>query len=470
MVRISYLNLIFCLVLCALELQAGQYADQVYPAVRKKHPDIITATNNYMIAIEEKKIARADLLPAVNLETEATYYQYKTDGQRTKFNSEIGTYLTFEQPLYDIQRWYSLARGKKNEQISKMQQNLQELQFRMTFAEGLLRVSQGKTRYFFSRQNLEYFKTYVEKEKKREEADFLIANPGQPFNWRKSLTLLTLDQDLRAFERHVDVLRNAYMAEKVAFEVSILQGELKNFILVDPFVRRPKIVMTEKEAENYVRLYNPSVMIARQGVELSDINLREAKKLRWPTASLFARTGISSHGYNTGSDRIRDDMVGVQFTIPLFEGGAIRSKQKAAELEKENSKQRVIALQMQVAQEAIQLHQRLDLASKNIDSLIESFEASKEMVNTFLAEPNALRPDQNFVEPATNADRKSIMDTHFTISRDLALEQHTYLLSLLRLYFLLGNLDMKQLGAVEDRFFVACEDYERFIQLANKPN
>lgn len=453
------------------QLRAGHYAKDVFPVVRKKHPDVIVSSNNYMISIEEKKIARAALGPQIELSGEATYSQSKVENLETKFDTNLGAYLTFEQPIYDAQRLYGYARGKKNELISRMQNALSDQTFIMVFAEGLLRISGAKSRYFFARQNLEYFKSYFEKEKKREEAAFLATHPGQDFKWIKSLTLLTIDQEVRAFERNVDVLHNAYMSERIAFETTILQDELKTFIMVNPFLRRPNLVMTEKAAVNYVAMYNPSVQIANQGVQLADINVKEAKRLRWPRLSLFARTGISTHGNDEGESRIRDDMIGIGFSIPLG-GQGIRNKQRIAGFEKVNSEQNVIKVQMDVVKEARQLHNRIAVAKKNIDSLIESFEASKKMIQIFLADDRdaaAFAAEDQLVAPATNADRKRIMDTHFATTRDLAIEQHTYLTSLLRLYYLLGNLDMKQLGEVEDRFFVKCEDYEKFIALANKP-
>lgn len=443
---------------------AGLYSDQI-PEIKKTFPDVIVAANNYMIAIEQKKIAVAAWTPRLEIQGNASYSQSEVQGNPDHFFSMLGGYLTFSQPIFDIERWYAVSKSKKSMYVSELQKKSMDQQFLMIFADGLLRVSEAKSRYYFSKQNFDYFLQYFEKEKAREKKEFEAANPGREFNWKKSLLLLTLDQEVRSGKRRVDSLLADFVSEKTAFEVNFLGREMKELELVNPFVKRKALSEIESSVAIGAAHSNLGIKIAEAGVELTDIALQEARKLRWPQASLFARTGINASRSAGTSDTVREDMVGVQITIPVWDL-SIKPKQEAARLGSENARQGILNVKAEVELKARQLYQRIDLAVKNIESLIDDFEASKAMIDIFLDDSDSLTPEEQLVEPASNADRRLIMSTHFSISSDLAQEQHVYLQSLLQLEFLRGRLSIESFSDIEDRYFKSCKDYENFVKLA----
>ena len=121
----------------------------------------------------------------------------------------------------------------------------------------------------------------------------------------------------------------------------------------------------EKSWINKAIANSAAVQSRRLQVEKSEADRATAESEHWPQLSLNVgyqdnRNKIAQHGGNPNSNRNRGAYVGVQFTIPIYSGGEIRSKEKQsaailaqrqAELEAETGQ-----IRLQVRQTLATLH------------------------------------------------------------------------------------------------------------------
>lgn len=141
---------------------------------------------------------------------------------------------------------------------------------------------------------------------------------------------------------------------------------------------RPLPDLAEREDEkswiNKAIANSAAVQSRRLQVEKSEADRATAESEHWPQLSLNVgyqdnRNNIAQHGGNPAHNRNRGAYVGVQFTIPIYSGGEIRSKEKQsaailaqrqAELEAETGQ-----LRLQVRQTLATLHgERAQIAAQ----------------------------------------------------------------------------------------------------------
>ena len=104
-----------------------------------------------------------------------------------------------------------------------------------------------------------------------------------------------------------------------------------------------------------------AVQTRRLQVEKSEADRATAQSEHWPQLSLNVgyqdnRNKIAQHGGNPNSNRNRGAYVGVQFTIPIYSGGEIRSKEKQSQ---EILAQRQAELEAETEQIRLQVRQTL---------------------------------------------------------------------------------------------------------------
>jgi outer membrane protein len=160
-----------------------------------------------------------------------------------------------------------------------------------------------------------------------------------------------------------------------------------------------------------------------------------------PTVDLVANYNKNTTtGGMFGATDTRTTTVGVQLNLPLFQGGAIQSKWREAEANREKAKQdlentrRNVELQTRQAYlgvvSGIAQVQALQQALKSSESLLEASKLGRE------------------VGVRTSLDVLNAQQQLFSTRRDLYQAQYNYLVSQLRLKAAAGNLNEADLSRV----------------------
>lgn len=382
---------------------------------------------------EKKSQGRSLLMPNVNLTANTTFNdtssQYAGKSVDNQYNSN-GYGISLVQPLFRQQTWLSYSE-------SEMQVAISEAQYKQAENDLILRVAQS------------YF-------------DVLIAQDGVQLTVaQKQAISEQLEQAKRNFEVGTSTITDTYEAQarydlinsqeitaqsNLEVKRRTLQqitnsapGELRQ--LGKEFkLEAPQPADVEKWVAD-AQQNNVQIAVAEAVAELADKEVSRNFGGHLPTLDLVANYGKSSTvAVGIGAVESTSKSVGVQFNMPLFQGGATQSKYREAEAGRDKAKQdlentrRTVAVQTRQAYlgvvSGIAQVQALQQALKSSESLLE---ASK------LGQGVGVR---------TNLDVLNAQQQLFSTRRDLYQAAYSYLLSRLRLKAAVGILSEEDVGGV----------------------
>ncbi len=301
-------------------------------------------------AQEPQHQAKARLLPQISANANYTnraqdsYDKYRSHG----WNAQIS------QPLFDGPRW----RQYQAEQITA---RLGDSQLDNTASELMLETGKAYLDILTAQDKL----AAVAAEKTAYRAQ--IAQAKGLFDSGEATIIDTYEAQAGLDAANAKEIR-------LRTELVTAQNRLANLTGLAPdhaeaIADRPLPDLAEREDEkiwiNKAIANSAAVQSRRLQVEKSEADRATAESEHWPQLSLNVgyqdnRNNIAQHGGNPAHNRNRGAYVGVQFTIPIYSGGEIRSKEKQsaailaqrqAELEAETGQ-----IRLQVRQTLATLH------------------------------------------------------------------------------------------------------------------
>ena len=185
---------------------------------------------------------------------------------------------------------------------------------------------------------------------------------------------------------------------------------------------------------------NPAVRIAQSNFDIATLEIERARAAHWPTVDLVASwaqsggTGtVSNSGIATNADtRARNAILGLQFAVPIYQGGAIDSRVREATALADRSRQDLETNK----RNATFLAQTGFTGVNSAAASIKAFEQALVSAQTAY-ESNKLGLE---VGVRTTLDVLTVQQTVFQTRRDLAQAYFNYLTGLLRLKAAAGTL------------------------------
>lgn len=381
---------------------------------------------------------RSLLLPSVNLNAGSTYndsniryrgaFPFPSGDIRYNTNG-YGVNLT--QPLFRQQNWVAYTEAE-------LQVAQSEAQFKAAEQDLILRVAQA------------YF-------------DVLIAQDSvQLAGAQKQAISEQLEQAKRNFEVGTSTITDTYEAQ-ARYDLTSSQEiaaqsnlEIKKRALQQLINAAPnELCQLRKEfkpeapqpgdAEKWVadaQLHSLQIAIAQAGAELAAKEVARNRGGHYPTLDLVASVANNSSSggnFGVGSDS-RNKSIGVQFNLPLFQGGAVQSKLREAEANRDRAKEELENTRRNVELQTRQAYlgvvngmaqvQALQQALKSSESLLEASKLGQE------------------VGVRTNLDVLNAQQQLYATRRDLYQAEYNYLLSQLRLKAAAGTLAEEDLARV----------------------
>ena len=382
---------------------------------------------------------RALLLPSVNLSANSVYndnnIQYRSPsllGRSGDFRYNTNGYgVSLTQPLFRQQNWVAYSEAE-------LQVVQTEAQFKAAEQDLILRVAQA------------YF-------------DVLIAQDSVKLaEAQKSAISEQLEQAKRNFEVGTATITDTYEAQ-ARFDLTNAQEiaaqsnlEIKKRTLQqltnampDELCQLSKEFKLEApqpgEVEKWVEAAQQSslqIAVAQAGAELANKEVARNRGGHYPTLDLvasYANNSASGGSLGVGSDS-RSKAIGVQFNLPLYLGGAVQSRLREAEANRERAQDDLENTRRNVALQTRQAYlgvvngmaqvQALQQALKSSESLLEASKLGQE------------------VGVRTNLDVLNAQQQLYSTRRDLYQAEYNYLLSQLRLKAAAGTLDEADLAKV----------------------
>ena len=413
---------------------------EVYHAAQGQDAVFAAARATRQAGQEKLTQGRSLLLPSVNLNANSTYNDVNTQYKGTsplpfpsgpqRYNNH-GYGVTLVQPLFREQNWAAYTE-------SELQVVQSEAQFKAAEEDLVLRTAQAYFDVLIAQDSVQLAaaqKTAIAEQLEQAKRNFEVGTATITDTHEAQARYdLIVAQEIAA-QSNLEVKRRALQQL-----INAAPGELNP--LGAAFQLEPPQPANQDKWVEDAQLHNHQVAIMQAAAELADKEVDRNRGGHLPTVDLVAsynKNTANGGTFGIGSDT-RATAVGVQLNMPLFQGGAIQSKWREAEANRERAKQdlenarRNVELQTRQAYlgvvSGIAQVQALQQALKSSESLLEASKLGHE------------------VGVRTNLDVLNAQQQAYSTRRDLYQAEYNYLISQLRLRAAVGALSEEDLSKV----------------------
>ena len=412
---------------------AAKAADLLETYRTAQSQDAVFASARAAQRAGQEKLAqgRSLLLPNVNLSANSTFndnsIQYRGTSPflpsgTNRYNSS-GYGVNLVQPLFRQQNWLAYTEA----QLQVVQS---DAQFRSAEQDLILRVAQA------------YF-------------DILMAQDSvQLAEAQKTAISEQLEQARRNFEVGASTITDTYEAQArhdlVSAQEIAAQSNLEikkrtlqqltnampgNLRQLDPQFKPEMLQPAEMEKwVDEAQQHNMQLVVAQAASELAEKEVARNRAGHYPTIDLVANYSENyADGGNMGlgSDS-HATAIGVQLNVPLFQGGAIQSRLREAEANRDRAREELENARRNVALQARQAYLGVVNGIAQVKALQQALKSSESVL-----EASKLGHE---VGVRTNLDVLNAQQQLYSTRRDLYQAEYNYLLSQLRLKAATGTL------------------------------
>ena len=400
---------------------------QVYQQARVSNPDLRKSAADRDAAFEKINEARSPLLPQLGLGADYTYTSGFRDAKDQNSDVTSGS-LQLTQVLFDMSKWRALTLQEKNAGI-------QDVTYQTDQQTLILNTATAYFKVLAAIDTLSY--TEAQKQAIYRQLD----QTTQRFN--VGLVAITDVQNARS--QYDAVLANEVTARNdLDNAVEGLRQVTGNYypelasLNVDGFkTTKPSAVNALlKEAENR----NLSLLQARLSQDLAREQIRQAQDGHLPTLNLNASSSVSN---NTTQDRdIGQNQIGLNFSLPLYQGGMVNSQVKQAQYNFVGASEQLESAHRSVVQ-------TVRSSFNNVNASISSINAYKQAVVSAQSSLDAMEAGYS-VGTRTIVDVLDATTTLYNAKQQLSNARYNYLINELNIKSALGTLNEQDLVALNN--------------------
>ncbi len=432
------------LLLLVTLLGAGNWAQaadllETFRAAQANDPVFSAARAARQAGLEKLPQGRSTLMPSVNLSANSTLNDQTMQYQATpptapasgnyRYNSH-GYGVNLVQPLFRQQNWLAYTE-------SELQVMQAEAQFRIAEQDLVLRVAQAYFDVLIAQDSVQLAaaqKTAISEQLEQARRNFDVGSATitdtLEAQARFDLTgaqQIAVQNDLEIKRRALQQLINA-----MPQDLKPLGKEFK--------LEAPQPADMEKWVDDAL-LHNPQLAAAKAAAELAEKEVARNRGGHYPTLDLVANYSKNyANGGTFGASDTTSKSVGVQLNMPLFQGGAVNSRWREAEANRERGKQELENARRSVATQARQAYLGVASGIAQVQALQQALASSENVL-----EASKLGQD---VGVRTNLDVLNAQQQLYATRRDLYQSQYNYLISQLRLKAAVGVLGEEDLNKV----------------------
>lgn len=426
------------LAFCVLTPAAGADLLEIYRQALGSDPVYSAARAGYAAAQEKQPQGLAGLLPQATLsastqhnDRDLNFRDPTATDNRSRFNSRSAS-VSVTQPIYRAQNLAAYDQGKTQVAIATAQ-------FAAAGQDLILRAAQAYFDVLLSRDNLAFSqaqKIAIGQQLEQARRNFEVGNATitDTHEAQARFDLVTA-QEIAA--RNELEIRNRALEQLIGRNAPALAVLGKNFSL-----RVPAPASMDQWVER-ARSTNLAVRAAQENMTLSNLEIRRNRGAHLPTLDAVASYTDSASGSGTqggSGTETNTRIVGLQLSLPLYQGGLVNSRVREAVANEEKARQ-----ELENARRSAELAARqgyLGVTSgiaqvRALEAALTSSETS--LTSTRLGQEVGVR---------TQVDVLNAQQQVFSARRDLAQARYNYILSLLRLSASAGELDEADLQQV----------------------
>jgi outer membrane protein len=419
---------------------------QTYRAAQTQDPVFAAAVAAHQAGLEKLPQGRSLLLPNISLNANSTYnkdtVQYPNApaglpfrAGQYNFNTH-GYGVTLVQPLFRFQNWEAY-----NE--SELQVVQAEAQFKNAQNDLILRVAKAYFNVLIAQDTVELAEAQkaaitqqLEQAKRNFEVGTATITDTHEAQSRYDLVSaqeIAARSDLEIKKRTLQQLTNA------------MPDDLRQ--LGNKFKLEGPQPASQKKWVEMAEEGNLQLAVAKAGAELADREVKRNMGGHLPTVDLvanYSKNYANGSSYGFGSDS-RNQSIGVQLNMPIFEGGGTQSKVREAQANRDRARQELENARRNVATQTRQAYLGVVNGMAQVKALQAALKSSKSLLESSkLGEQVGVR---------TNLDVLNAQQQLYSTRRDLYQAEYNYLISELQLKAATGQLDEKDLAAVNQALY-----------------
>jgi outer membrane protein len=421
---------------------AAQAADllETFKTAQANDPVIAAARAARQAGQEKLSQGRSLLMPSVNLNANTTFNDLTTQfnpavpplltGGNDRYNSN-GYGVTLVQPLFREQNWAVYSE-------SKLQAMQSDLQFKIAEQDLIVRVAQAYFDVLIAQDSVTLVNAQmnaISEQREQAKRNFEVGSATITDTLEAQARYDQTGAQKIAAENDLEVKRSALQQL-----INAVPGDLdqlgNNFKPEVPQPADMKKWVGEAEQSNL------QLAIAQASTEIADREVARNRGGHYPTIDIVAN--YSKNNANGGSFGIGTDTtsksVGLQLNMPLFEGGAVNSKWREAEANRERARQELENARRNVDLQTRQAYLGVVSGVSQVQALNQALASSQSVLD-------ASKLGQE-VGVRTNLDVLNAQQALYSTRRDLYQAQYNYLMSELRLKQAVGTLGLADLEKV----------------------
>lgn len=432
--------IVFFMLFCAYG--GAQAADllETYHAAQANDPVIASAFAAQQAGAEKSVQGRALLMPSVNLSANTTYndanIRYRPAqppvflGGNYRYNTH-GYNVNLVQPLYRQQNWMAYSESELQVAITDARYKIAEEELVVRTAQAYFDVLVGEDGVQLAQAQKTAISEQLAQAKRNFEVGSATITDTHEAQARYDLTNA---QEIAA-QNNLEIKRRVLqqLTNSLPGHLKRLEGEFKLEAL-QPADMQQWIAAAQNS--------NSQLAIAQATAQLAEKEVERNRGGHYPTVDLVANYGknyATGGTFGIGSDA-RNTNIGVQLNLPLFQGGAINSKWREAEANRERAQQDFESARRSVTLQTSQAYFGVVNGMAQVLALQQALVSSTNVLE-------ATKTGQD-VGVRTNLDVLNAQQQLYATRRDLYQAEYNYLVSKLRLKAAVGTLDEADLKQV----------------------
>ena len=402
----------------------------IYHAAQSQDAVFASARAAQQAGQEKLTQGRSLLLPSFNLNANDTYndvtstYAHPVPNLLVNNNAKYNTHgygATLVQPLFREQNWAAY-----NE--SELQVAISEAQFKLAEQDVILRSAQTYFDVLIAQDTVQLNaaqKTSISQQLEQAKRNFEVGTATITDTYEAQARYdLIVSQEL-ASANNLEIKRRT-LQQLVNADVSDLNVLGKAFAMDNPVPADAQKWVDDAQHGNY------QIMQAQAAYQLAEQEVARNRGGHLPTIDLVATSGRSVSGGGTlGASDVHSNTIGVQLNLPLFQGGAIQSKWREAEANREKAKQDLENTRRNVELQTRQAYLGVASGIAQVQALQQALKSSESLLD-------ASKLGQQ-VGVRTSLDVLNAQQQLYSTRRDLYQAQYNYLVSQLRLKAAAGD-------------------------------
>lgn len=406
----------------------------VYNLAQKNDAQLAAAHYDMQVVQERKTQSRASLLPSLSLSANTQYNKSSTEVSGGKDTDSDGNShgwgATLNQPLFRMANWYGYDQAKSIGTQAELNYSAEEQSLILRVSEAYFNVLRAEDSLISAKAEEKAVKQQLDQARERynvgliAETDVLEAQAG--YDAARVARILGENQLSVSYE----ALRT------ITNEDITLIGKLQKAMPVNQPV--PAVA---DDWVNSAIAGNLELQVAREGLEASHKNIKVQKAGHAPTVDAFARYNYNSDnrskgrsvdpgGFTTGESD--STVVGIQFNMELFGGGATSSRVREATYQMESAQQNFDKSLRQVSSNTRNLYRTVNSDVERVDARCQGIVSSE----------SALNAVQSGYEVGTRniTDVLDAQKNLFSAQRDYLNARYDYIINTMQLKQVAGTL------------------------------